>query len=56
MYFVLHPHGLTMAGHWVGLSNDGKVVTGWASMGKDHEAAEAVIARLKQEHGETGPA
>ena len=24
MYFVLHPHGVSMAGRWVGLSNDGK--------------------------------
>jgi transcriptional regulator with XRE-family HTH domain len=52
MYFVLHPHGLNMAGRWVGLSNDGKVITGWGSMAKEHDAAEAVIARLKQEHGE----
>jgi transcriptional regulator with XRE-family HTH domain len=52
MYFVLHPHGLNMAGRWVGLSNDGKVITGWGSMAKEHDAAEAVIAHLKQEHGE----
>jgi hypothetical protein len=40
-----------MAGRWVGLSNDGKVITGWGSMAKDHDGAEAVIARLNQEHG-----
>lgn len=51
MYFVLHPHGQTMAGRWVGLSNDGKIMTGWGSMAKEHDAAEAVIARLNQEHG-----
>jgi hypothetical protein len=51
MYFVLHPHGLTMAGRWVGLSNDGKIITGWGSMAKEHDGAEAVIARLNQEHG-----
>jgi hypothetical protein len=51
MYFVLHPHGLNMAGRWVGLSNDGKLVTGWGSMAKERDAAEAVIARLNQEHG-----
>jgi transcriptional regulator with XRE-family HTH domain len=51
MYFILHPHGLTMAGRWVGLSNDGKVITGWGSMAKEHDGAEAVIARLNQEHG-----
>jgi hypothetical protein len=52
MYFVLHPHGLTMAGRWVGLSNDGKIMTGWGSMAKEHDEAEAVIARLNQEQGE----
>jgi hypothetical protein len=52
MYFVLHPHGLSMAGRWVGLSNDGKVITGYGSMAKDHDQAEAVIDRLKQRLGE----
>lgn len=54
MYFVLRPHGLTMAGRWVSLSNDGKVITGWRSMAKEHDAAEAVIGRLKQEYGGAG--
>jgi hypothetical protein len=40
-----------MSGRWVGLSNDGKLVTGWGSMAKEHDEAEAVIARLNQEHG-----
>src|ERR1700761_923960 len=35
MYFILHPHGLTMAGRWVGISNDGKIITGWGSMAKE---------------------
>ena len=34
------------------VSNDGKVITGWGSMAKDHDRAEAVIAQLNQEHGE----
>ena len=51
MYFILHPHGLTMAERWVGLSNDGKIITGWGSMAKEHDGAEAAIARLNQEHG-----
>jgi len=54
MMLGLHPHGLHMAGRWVGLSNDGKVITGWGSMAKEHDAAEAVIDRLKQEHGSAG--
>ena len=52
MYFVLHPHGQHMSGRWVGLSNDGKIVTGWGSIARDHDAAEAVIDRLSNEHGE----
>lgn len=52
MYFVLHPHGQRMSGRWVGLSNDGKIITGWGSMAKDHGAAEDVIARLNEGHGE----
>ncbi|HUC23941.1 MAG TPA: helix-turn-helix transcriptional regulator [Streptosporangiaceae bacterium] len=51
MYFVLHPHGQRMSGRWVGLSNDGKIVTGWGSMAKERDAAEAVIAQLNREHG-----
>jgi transcriptional regulator with XRE-family HTH domain len=51
MYFVLHPHGMNMAGRWVGLSNDGKIMTGWGSMAKERDDAEAVIARLNQEQG-----
>jgi hypothetical protein len=53
MYFVLHPHGATLAGRWVGLSSDGKVVTGWGSMGgsKEHDQAEAVIGAYSSEVG-----
>src|SRR5579859_889638 len=51
MYFVLHPHGQRMSGRWVGLSNDGKIITGWGSMAKEHNAAEQVIAQLDLEHG-----
>ena len=49
--FALHPHGLRMAGRWVGLSNDGKIVTGWGSMAKTSEDAEAVITQLNVDLG-----
>jgi transcriptional regulator with XRE-family HTH domain len=39
MYFVLHPHGQRLTGRWVGLSYDGKIVTGWGAMA--HTEAEA---------------
>ena len=51
MYFVLHLHGLHMAGRWVGLGYDDKIMSGWGSMAKTHNDAEAVIARLSQDHG-----
>lgn len=51
MYFVLHPHGNTAGGRWVGLGYDDKIMTGFGSMAKTAEAAEAVIAKLNQEHG-----
>jgi transcriptional regulator with XRE-family HTH domain len=51
MYFVLHPHGITMAGRWVGLGYDDRIMTGWGSMAKTSEESEAVIARLNHDHG-----
>jgi transcriptional regulator with XRE-family HTH domain len=47
MYFVLHPHGVSMAGRWVGLSYDGKIMTGWGGMAKTEEGARGVIQELK---------
>lgn len=55
LYFVLHPHGLYMAGRWVGLSYDGKVVSGYGSMAKTHDDAEAAIDRMKDEQGSSTP-
>jgi transcriptional regulator with XRE-family HTH domain len=52
MYFVLHPHGQQMTGRWVGLSYDGKVVTGWGAMAHSEDDARGLIADLK-EHGST---
>ncbi len=51
MYFALHPHGLQMAGRWVGLGYDDRIMTGWGSMAKTREAAEAVIDRLNSHGG-----
>lgn len=49
MYFVLHPHGLVMQGRWVGLSYDGKIVTGYGAMGKSEEDSRMQIEHLKGE-------
>jgi hypothetical protein len=51
MYFTLHPHGLQMAGRWVGLGYDDRIMTGWGSMAKTRENAEAVIAQLNRRNG-----
>jgi hypothetical protein len=51
LYFALHPHGLQMAGRWVGLGYDDRIMTSWGSMAKTRESAEAVIDRLNHSHG-----
>jgi hypothetical protein len=48
MYFVLHPHGQKMSGRWVGLSYDGRIVTGWGGMAHSGEEASGLIAELKE--------
>jgi hypothetical protein len=55
MYFTLHPHGLQMAGRWVGLGYDNRIMTGWGSMARARDNAEAVIAQLNREHGGVNP-
>jgi hypothetical protein len=47
MYFVLHPHGQQMAGRWVGLSYDGKTVTGLGGMAHDETAAREIVISHK---------
>jgi hypothetical protein len=37
-----------MSGRWVGLSYDGKIVTGWGAMAHSGEEAAALIAELKE--------
>ncbi|BCJ71654.1 hypothetical protein CS0771_11980 [Catellatospora sp. IY07-71] len=52
MYFVLHPHGQQMAGRWVGMSYDGKIVTGWGAIARDGDTATNIIDQLKVEKGQ----
>ena len=49
MYFVLHPHRMEANGRWVGLSYDGKVVTGLGGMARTEDEARGVIDRLKEQ-------
>jgi transcriptional regulator with XRE-family HTH domain len=51
LYFVLHPHGLNMSGRWVGLGYDGRIMTGWASMGRTREESEETMTKLMQSEG-----
>jgi hypothetical protein len=53
LYFAIHPHGLQMAGRWVGLGYDDRIMTGWGSMARTRDAAEAVIERLDQDNERT---
>jgi transcriptional regulator with XRE-family HTH domain len=43
MYFALHPQGIHARGRWVGLSYDGEVITGHASLARTPEIAERVL-------------
>lgn len=54
MYMVVHPHGVSMKGRWVGISYDGKIVTGWGAMGKSEEEARRLIEELKAEEAQHG--
>lgn len=49
MYFVMHPHGIHMTGRWVGLGYDGKIMTGYNTLGKSAEAAEQTMTQLSTE-------
>ncbi|HEX5299300.1 MAG TPA: hypothetical protein VFW50_20130 [Streptosporangiaceae bacterium] len=51
VYFVLHPHGLNMAGQWVGLGYDDRIMSGWASMGKTREESENAMVSLIESEG-----
>jgi transcriptional regulator with XRE-family HTH domain len=51
MYFVLHPHGLNMSGRWTGLGYDGRIMTGFATMGQTQEESEDAMRRLISSEG-----
>ena len=48
---MLHPHGLNMSGSWVGLGFDGRIMSGWASMGQTREESEKTMTSLIQSEG-----
>lgn len=54
MYFVIHTQGPRMVGRWVGLSYDGKVVSGYAAVAKDEGRARELVEGMRD--GRTVPA
>jgi hypothetical protein len=48
---LLHPHGLNMSGRWVGLGYDGRIMSGWATMGQTREESEKTMASLISSEG-----
>jgi hypothetical protein len=48
MYFVMHPHGISATGRWVGLSYDGNIITGWSSMARTEADARELVGELKE--------
>jgi transcriptional regulator with XRE-family HTH domain len=48
MYFVLHANGSSAVGRWVGLSYDGKIITGWSALAKSKDEIPGLIEDLKR--------
>jgi len=47
LYFVLHPQGLHLRGRWVGMSYDGPIESGWATMAHSEDEAAQLMDGLK---------
>lgn len=47
LYLVIHPHGRHLVGRWVGLSHDGKLVSGFAALAPAEGPARDLVGRLK---------
>lgn len=48
MYFVIHKHGQSATGRWVGLSHDADIVTGWASLAKTEDEVTRIMNQLRE--------
>ena len=49
MYFALHPHGVHMAGRWVGQSYDGPLVSGWGAIARTEDEVVALMNQLLED-------
>ena len=54
VYIVLHAHGDSARGRWVGLSDHGQIMTGWVGLGKSEDEARGIIDQLKADEPEPG--
>ncbi|MCO1656600.1 hypothetical protein [Pseudonocardia humida] len=46
--FSLHQHGINATGRWVGLSYDGPIVTGWATLARSEDDVLAIMNQLRE--------
>jgi transcriptional regulator with XRE-family HTH domain len=51
MYLVLHAHGEHAHGRWVGLSYDGPVISGYATLAPTQDDAQAAMTRILEQAG-----
>jgi transcriptional regulator with XRE-family HTH domain len=51
MYFVLHPHGISMTGRWVGLSYDGPIISGWGAIARTEGEVIELMNQLRSSEG-----
>jgi hypothetical protein len=54
MYFALHPHGQQATGRWAGLSHDGPIVSGWATLAHTEEDVARLMDELRTKDVRTG--
>jgi len=47
LFFQLHVQGRYMEGRWIGLSYEGALVSGWASIAQERRESASIIERLK---------
>jgi transcriptional regulator with XRE-family HTH domain len=47
LYYALHPHGVHATGRWVGLSYDGPLVSGWATMARTEDEVKTLMDGLR---------
>lgn len=51
LYLALHHHGTHAWGRWVGMSYDGKMISGWGAMARTEDEAHRVVQDLADSKG-----